>query len=108
MNFLFIHVDLGGTTRRVGTLYAHAARGRKSASFRYAESWLDAPDRFALEPALAVTPARITHPTSCSARLRTQPPIVGVGPCFADAKSSRPNVNNEPLAPSEGSTSSWV
>ncbi len=51
-----VHVDLGGTTRRVGTLYAHAARGRESASFRYAESWLDAPDRFALEPALAVTP----------------------------------------------------
>lgn len=51
-----VHIDLRGATRRVGTLDAHSARGRESASFTCAEEWLDSPDHFALEPALAITP----------------------------------------------------
>lgn len=55
-DFVEVHIELRGATRRVGTLYSHSARGRESASFTYAQEWLDSPDHFALEPALRVTP----------------------------------------------------
>ena len=38
----------------VGTLWTRVRRGRESGTFRYDESWLARPDRFALEPALTL------------------------------------------------------
>lgn len=53
---VFVHLTLGTTSRLVGTLYAHVARGRESATFEYDPAWIAAPDHMALAPALAVTP----------------------------------------------------
>jgi serine/threonine-protein kinase HipA len=54
----FVHVDIGGVTRFVGQLYVTAAHGRtESATFRYDTQWIAASDRFALEPALALSRA---------------------------------------------------
>jgi serine/threonine-protein kinase HipA len=47
-----IYADLGGTTHLVGRLWAHMRKGRESATFEYDASWLENPDKFALEPAL--------------------------------------------------------
>jgi serine/threonine-protein kinase HipA len=47
-----VYVDLQGANHRVGTLWTRHHRGRDSASFEYAKSWLTHPARFALEPAL--------------------------------------------------------
>jgi serine/threonine-protein kinase HipA len=52
----FVALDLHGVSRPIGTLYVHSARGRESATFEYERSWIDAPDHFALAPALTVTP----------------------------------------------------
>lgn len=49
-----VHIDLDGTPRRVGRLWARRIRGRESATFEYAEEWLADPQSFALEPALAL------------------------------------------------------
>ncbi len=51
---IFVHVDLEGVPHMVGRLWARTRRGRDSASFEYEKAWLDDPDRFALEPALAL------------------------------------------------------
>jgi serine/threonine-protein kinase HipA len=47
-----VYVDLQGVCHNVGTLWTRHHRGRDSASFEYAKSWLIHPERFALEPAL--------------------------------------------------------
>lgn len=49
-----VHVDLGGATHRVGTLWAGMVRGREAATFQYSPSWLGNPLKFSLEPALMV------------------------------------------------------
>ena len=51
-----VYVELAGATVRVGTLWARTRGTRQSATFEYAREWLDHPNRFALEPALAVGP----------------------------------------------------
>lgn len=48
----YVHVELGGVTRLVGTLFVSTGRS----TFTYSPEWLQADDRFALEPALAVGP----------------------------------------------------
>lgn len=48
----YVHVELAGVTRLVGYLFASAGRS----TFSYAPEWLQAQDRFALEPALTVAP----------------------------------------------------
>jgi len=53
---ILIYVDLADATVRVGTLWARTRGTRQSATFEYAREWLDHPNRFALEPALAVGP----------------------------------------------------
>ncbi|MDX8502459.1 HipA domain-containing protein [Mesorhizobium sp. VK4C] len=50
-----IHVDLGGRTRAVGLARANRGRGAETILFEYDGGWLKDPDRFALEPALALT-----------------------------------------------------
>ena len=49
-----VYAALGGEDRLVGRLWSRVRRGRESASFQYDESWLRDPERFALEPALAL------------------------------------------------------
>jgi serine/threonine-protein kinase HipA len=47
-----IQVFAGDEARRVGTLHFDAAGSRQHSAFAYEESWLNASDRFALEPGL--------------------------------------------------------
>jgi len=51
-----VYVDLDGAVATVGRLWAHARRGRESATFEYDEGWLHHAERFSLEPALALGP----------------------------------------------------
>ena len=50
-----VHVSLGKENVRVGKLWFHSRKGRQSASFEYDGKWLEHPEKFALEPALALT-----------------------------------------------------
>ncbi|MCX6877634.1 MAG: type II toxin-antitoxin system HipA family toxin [Verrucomicrobia bacterium] len=47
-----IQVYLGDDARRVGTLYFDAVGSRQRSAFAYEDDWLQAADRFALEPGL--------------------------------------------------------
>ena len=49
---IFVYADLQGVSYRVGTLWTRHHRGKESASFEYAPSWLTHPERVALEPTL--------------------------------------------------------
>lgn len=50
-----VHVDLNGRTHLVGIAHRNVVRGAETILFEYAPEWLSNPDRFALEPALALT-----------------------------------------------------
>ncbi len=50
-----VHIDIAGETRPVGLLRRQAARRRSTVTFEYASAWLDDPNRFSIEPALALT-----------------------------------------------------
>ena len=50
-----VHLSLHGDTRQLGRVRSQRARGKETLIFEYAESWLAAADRFALEPALPLT-----------------------------------------------------
>jgi serine/threonine-protein kinase HipA len=50
-----VHVDLDGRTRPVGLAHSNRVRGNETVVFEYVPEWLADPDRFALEPALALT-----------------------------------------------------
>ena len=52
---IFVSVDLHGAPVFVGRLWWRSRKGRESASFEYDPGWLEHPERFALEPALALT-----------------------------------------------------
>ncbi len=51
---LFVYVDLQGQALFVGRLWSRVRKGRESATFEYDDAWLKHPQRFALEPALAL------------------------------------------------------
>ena len=51
---VFVYAELQGVSHLVGRLWARARQNRESASFEYDESWLQNPERFALEPALTL------------------------------------------------------
>ncbi|MCY4035206.1 MAG: type II toxin-antitoxin system HipA family toxin [Hyphomicrobiales bacterium] len=53
---IFVYVDLAGAPALVGRLWSRVRNGRESATFEYDQTWLKNPQRFALEPALALTP----------------------------------------------------
>jgi serine/threonine-protein kinase HipA len=53
---LLVYVDLRGVPELVGRLWTRFRKGRESASFEYARSWLAHRERFALEPALTLGP----------------------------------------------------
>jgi serine/threonine-protein kinase HipA len=56
MTDIEVHIDLPGGPRRVGTLRRTPRRGGESVVFDYHPDWLAEPQRFSLEPALAVGP----------------------------------------------------
>jgi serine/threonine-protein kinase HipA len=49
-----VHLALGDEVPRVGRLWTRARAGRESASFEYDAGWLARPDRFSLDPELAL------------------------------------------------------
>lgn len=51
---LYVYVDLQGQSHFVGRLWSRVRKGRESATFEYNDVWLKHPQRFALEPALAL------------------------------------------------------
>lgn len=53
---VLVYVDLEREPVPVGRLWARMRKGRDSATFEYEQSWLERPDRFALEPALQLDP----------------------------------------------------
>lgn len=53
---VLIYVDLRGVPVLAGRLWSRVRRRRESASFEYDPGWLAHPERFALEPALALAP----------------------------------------------------
>ena len=54
----FGYVALESRNHLVGRLWCHRRKGRESATFEYADTWLKNPERFALEPALSLTPGQ--------------------------------------------------
>ena len=51
-----VHIDLDGRTRQIGLARSNRVRGRESIVFGYDDAWLEDPDRFSLDPALALGP----------------------------------------------------
>jgi len=49
---IYISISIQGKTYIVGKLWGYLRNGRQSASFEYDASWLNNPQKFALEPAL--------------------------------------------------------
>ncbi len=52
---IYVSISLGDEIYLVGRLWCHYRKGRESASFEYDQNWLEHKERFALEPALALT-----------------------------------------------------
>jgi len=50
-----VHIDLEGRLWRVGLARCNRVRGTETIAFEYANEWLADPDRFSIEPALALT-----------------------------------------------------
>ena len=50
-----VHIDLEGRTRKIGLARSNRVRGTETILFEYDDSWLGDPNRFSLEPALALT-----------------------------------------------------
>lgn len=63
---VLVHVDLDGVPALAGRLWTRVRRGRESASFEYGPGWLTHPDRFSLEPALALGPGPFHTPAGKS------------------------------------------
>ncbi|MGH0028983.1 MAG: type II toxin-antitoxin system HipA family toxin [Myxococcota bacterium] len=53
---VLVYADLSGIPLLVGRLWTRSRKDRESASFEYDRSWLERPERFALEPALSLGP----------------------------------------------------
>ncbi len=53
---VLVYVDLLGTPRLVGRLWARVRKDRESATFEYDKGWLAHAERFSLEPALKLGP----------------------------------------------------
>jgi serine/threonine-protein kinase HipA len=57
-----VHIDLEGRTRLLGLAHTNRVRGNETIVFEYAPQWLDHPDRFSIEPALALTAGGFAPP----------------------------------------------
>jgi serine/threonine-protein kinase HipA len=53
---VLVYIDRPDGPHLVGRLWTRTRKGRESASFEYDRTWLEHPERFALEPALALGP----------------------------------------------------
>ncbi len=53
---VYVYIDHPRAPVLVGRLRSRVRKGREGVSFEYDSGWLDRPDRFALEPALALAP----------------------------------------------------
>ncbi len=60
---VFVYVDIAGTPRLAGRLWARVRKGRESASFEYDPGWLTYAERFSLEPALTLGPGPFHTPS---------------------------------------------
>ena len=60
---VLVYVDLQGTPRLVGRLWARTRRDRENATFEYDKSWLAHTERFSLEPALKLGPGPFHTPS---------------------------------------------
>jgi len=58
-----VYLDLQGTPRLVGRLWARMRKDRESATFEYDRNWLAHPERFSLEPALKLGPGPFHTPS---------------------------------------------
>jgi serine/threonine-protein kinase HipA len=58
-----VHVDLNGLTRQIGLARSNRVRGNETILFEYTDEWLGDPERFSLEPALALTPGPFAPPS---------------------------------------------
>ncbi len=52
---IYVFIQLGKETHKVGKLWFHLRRGRQSTSFEYNPEWLRHSEKFALDPALQLT-----------------------------------------------------
>ena len=59
---VFVYIDLAGVSVPVGRVWSRVRGGRESASFEYDQTWLENTQRFALEPALTLTPGPFHTP----------------------------------------------
>src|SRR3546814_13590127 len=57
-----VHIDLDGRTRPIGLARSNRVRGTETILFEYDDAWLEDPDRFSLEPALALTRGAFAPP----------------------------------------------
>src|SRR5262245_55361492 len=57
-----VYIDLAGETRRIGLARSNRIRGAETIMFEYDDAWLRNPDRFSLEPALALTRGAFAPP----------------------------------------------
>jgi len=62
MSDVEVHIDLAGRTRPVGLARSNRARGAETVIFEYDRGWRDDPDRFSLEPSLALGPGPFAPP----------------------------------------------
>ena len=66
MRDIEVHADLDGRTQRVGLLRRHIRGRRDTVTFEYDDAWLGNDNRFALEPALQLTPGVFSPPLNQS------------------------------------------
>jgi serine/threonine-protein kinase HipA len=52
---VIVSLAIGDETVQIGKLWAHTTRGNARVSFEYTRSWLNHPEKFALEPVLRLT-----------------------------------------------------
>lgn len=55
---ILVYVELNGVNEFVGRLWSHVKGKRESASFEYDTAWLRSPRKYALEPALTLSPGQ--------------------------------------------------
>ena len=77
-----VHIALNGETRPLGLLRRHTGRRHESITFEYDHAWLNAGDRFSIEPALALTRGIFPSP-------RNQPVFGSIGDSAPDTWGRR-------------------
>ncbi len=60
---VLVYVDIAGTPRLAGRLWARVRKAKESATFEYDPGWLDDENRFSLEPALTLGPGPFHTPS---------------------------------------------